>query len=172
MENNGGSNILPELAVEELGVGPSLAPPVQAASQSLRPAGVGQPESHGGLRANRANNRYPNNLYTKKDWSVPTQVARPLGYGCADRSAGPCIPQPIPQQARLVNNVTPVLVDNILNPQGIWVPAKNINGLEKVPTPKKQLKDWSVPKEQAVPSRVSGRARAPPTFYQAGTNGK
>ena len=91
---------------------------------------------------------------------------------CADRSAGPCIPQPIPQQDRLVNNVTPVLVDNILNPQGIWVPAKNINGLEKVPTLKKQLKDWSVPKEQAVPSRVSGRARAPPTFYQAGTNGK
>ena len=162
---------MPELAVEELGVGPSLALPEPAASQCLRPAGGGPPGSHGGFRADRASYRYDNKLHTKVDWAVP-QVARPLGYGGAARSDGQCIPGPSTQLGRLVNNVTPISVDNILNPQGSWVPADNINGLEKVTGPKKKLKDWTVPKEQSVPGRVSGRIRAPPSFYQAGTSGK
>ena len=82
---------------------------------------------------------------------------------------GQCIPGPSTQLGRLVHNVTPNSVDNILNHQGSWVPVPNINGLEKITGPKKKLTDWTEP-EQSVPGRSSGRIRAPPDFYQAGTS--
>ena len=96
---------------------------------------------------------------------MPAQVARPPGFGCEGPLAGASIQQDIPRPARLARE-TPLLVDNNINPQGIWVPAERVNGLETVKTPKKQSC------EQTVPSRVSSRSRAPPQFYQAGTDGK
>ena len=130
---------------------------MQAASQGQRPAELGQPGAHGGLRAKRADYRSAHNLWTNKDWSVSAQGARPPGFGSGGQLAGASTQQDIPRPARLTKEV-PVLVGNDINPQGIWVPAERVNGLETVNTP--------------TDRRVSTRSKAPSQFYQAGTDGK
>ena len=84
---------------------------------------------------------------------------------------GQCTPGQSTQLGRLVTNVTPNSEFGISNLQAGWQPVPNVNGLETNTGPKKKVAERTEP-VQSVSGRSSGRVRAPPDFYQAGTSTK